>query len=174
MASTSPRQQGHSVEHERHARCGGATRMRGAAIRRAAGQCCVWENGEWMEMAGRASLGLGALALGIWSLVLQAQQRYGPGYIIMGKRWKMPISLGKIRGPVVICRPFIRPHLVVGFWDINCYVGPSDLNQFRTSRIADFLSKKKKIPLSRSLNREWLFSCNRKLNDIAHVDAGIV
>jgi hypothetical protein len=98
MASTSPRQQGHSVEHERHARCGGATRMRGAAIRRAAGQCCVWENGEWMEMAGRASLGLGALALGIWSLVLQAQQRYGPGYIIMGKRWKMPISLGKIRG----------------------------------------------------------------------------
>jgi hypothetical protein len=77
--------------------------------------------------------------------------------------------------PVVICRPFIRPHLVVGFWDINCYVGPSDLNQFRTSRIADFLSKKKKkIPLSRSLNHEWLFSCNRKLNDIAHVDAGIV
>ena len=77
----------------------GAAARRGCEGRRSAARpasVCVWENGEWMEMAGRASLGLGVLALGVWSLDLEAQQRYGqPRLSSCGKVGKYPSLLCK-------------------------------------------------------------------------------
>lgn len=110
MASTSPgSQRWHPVEHEQPLRCGGTTRMRRAAtmIRHAAGsRHCGKRRVGRKCWAGRAW----AFGLGVWNLVKEAQQRCGRGYH-HGEDWKMPICLGKIRGPVVV----YRPHLVIGF-----------------------------------------------------------
>jgi len=54
----------------------------------------VWENGEWMENGGPGLLGPWAASVRRLEVSsCKPNNGMGPGYITMGKGWKMPLSL---------------------------------------------------------------------------------